>query len=193
MKLQILAFLVSLALHGEPAHAQSTLDKYLKKAGQGGASVPNSQADPSIVFESPDGYWRLDDTRSTGGFCAMTYFATPSFAGYVGPVVGNPDSFVLFGSPTIPPIKKERKKKVTLTTGDGTVQSVKAFHLPNSLSKDSGVILFRLTDIQAAVSEMSDEENLNIVMDNELVFSLNWTGGRIAQEVMQTCLNKKGS
>lgn len=173
-----------------PAQAQSTLDKYLKKNGQGADTTADStQADPSIISKGPEGFWRLDDTRSTGGFCAVTFFAPPYFAGYVGPAVGNPDSFILFSGPTIPPIEKEKKKKMTLTTADGTVQSVMAFHAPNGQSKESGIILFRLTDVRVAISEMSDVENLYVLMDEKQVFEIKWNDGLKAQKAMQNCVN----
>jgi hypothetical protein len=79
---------------------------------------------------------------------------------------------------------------MALTTADGVVQSVLAFHAPNAQSKNSGVILFRLTDIKAAMAEMSDVENLNVVLDKKQVFAIKWNGGRSAQQAMQTCLDK---
>lgn len=190
MTRQFLVFLSLFGLLGGPTHAQSTLDKYLKKSAPS-ASASKSQTDPSgdnIIFKGPEGYWRIDDTRSAGGFCALTYFSAPNFAGYVGPVVGNQDSFILFSGPTIPPIEKEKKKKMALTTADGKAQSVLAFHAPNNQSKNSGIILFRLTDIQAAISDMSDVENLNVVMDKKHIFAINWQGGLAAQKAMQRCL-----
>lgn len=188
---QFIVWVSVIGLLSAPAQAQSTLGKYLKKNSQGsGTTAGSTQADPSIISKGPEGFWRLDDTRSTGGFCAVTFFAPPYFAGYVGPAVGNPDSFILFSGPTIPPIEKEKKKKMTLTTADGTVQSVMAFHAPNGQSKDSGIILFRLTDIKAAISEMSEVENLNVLMDKKQVFKIKWKGGLEAQKAMQNCVNK---
>jgi hypothetical protein len=188
MTRQLLSFSICLALMAGSVQAQSTLDRYLKKNSQGSAAS-TAQADPAIVFKDSAGHWRLDDARQTGGFCAVTYFAAPYIVGYVGPVVGNPDSFILFSGPTIPPITKEKKKKMSLTTADGMVQSVAAFHVPNPQSQDSGIILFRLTDIQAAMSDMSDMENLNVVMDKKQVFAIKWTGGLTARAAMQKCLN----
>jgi hypothetical protein len=173
------------------AQAQSTLDKYLKKSTEGSASVKN-QADAAgvnKVYKDPNGFWRLDDTRATGGFCAITYYSSAYYAGYVGPAVGNPDSFILFSGPTIPSIQKETKKKMTLTTGDGEVQTVQAFHAPNTQSKQSGIILFRLTDIQAAMDGISDVENLNVMMDKKQAFAIKWKGGHTARKAMQGCLS----
>jgi hypothetical protein len=187
MTRNLLVFLSLLGLLCEPVHAQSTLDKYLKKNSQG-SDAAKAHSDPAIIFKGPEGYWRLDDTRSTGGFCALTYFEPPYFAGYVGPVVGNPDSFILFSGPTIPPIQKEKKKKMSLTTADGAVQSVVAFHVPNPEAKESGMILFRLTDIQAAIADLSDVENLNVVMDKKQVFAIQWAGGHVARNAMRSCI-----
>jgi|GEM_PF-3013685 hypothetical protein len=184
-------FLLGLALISSSAHAQSTLDKYLKKSTTGTASTAN-QADAkgvNKVYKDAEGFWRLDDTRAGGGFCAITYYSSATYAGYVGPVVGNPDSFILFSSASIPAIKKETKKKMTLTTADGESQSVLAYHAPNTQSKQSGIILFRLTDIQAAMDGMSDVENLNVVMDKKQVFAIKWKGGHTARKAMQGCLS----
>ena len=192
MTRHLLAFLSLVGLLSGPARAQSTLDKYLKKSTPS-ASAVDRQSDPSgasIIFKGPEGYWRLDNTRSTGGFCAVTYYDGTSFAGYVGPTIGNTDAFILFSGPTIPAIQKEKKKKMALTTADGKVQSVLAFHAPNAQAKNSGIILFRLTDIQAAMSDISDVENLNVVMDMKQVFVITWKGGDAARQGMQTCLNK---
>lgn len=188
MTRQFLAFFALAGILAGSAQAQSTLDKYLKKSGQG-AGAAKAEADPAVIFKSAEGYWRLDDSRSTGGFCAVTYVSANYFAGYVGPVVGNPDSFILFSGPTIPPIQKEKKKKMSLTTADGSVQSVTAFHAPNPQSKESGIILFRLTDIQAAIADISDVENLNVVMDKKQVFAIQWKGGFTARASMQKCLD----
>jgi hypothetical protein len=181
------AFFALAGIFAGSAQAQSTLDKYLKKNGQD-AGAAKVQSDPAVIFKGAEGYWRMDDTRSTGGFCALTFFSASSFAGYVGPAAGNPDSFILFSGPTIPPIQKEKKKKMSLTTADGSVQSVTAFHVPNPHSKESGIILFRLTDIQAAISDMSDVENLNVVMESNQVFAIKWKGGLTARTSMQECL-----
>ncbi len=182
--------LLSLALISSSAQAQSTLDKYLKKSTEGSASKTN-QADVSgvnKVYKDNEGFWRLDDTRAGGGFCAITYYSSAYYTGYVGPTVGSPDSFILFSGPTVPPVKKETKKKMTLTTGDGEVQTVQAFHAPNAESKQSGIILFRLTDINAAMNGISDVEDLNVVMDKKQVFAIKWKGGHIARAAMQKCL-----
>jgi hypothetical protein len=187
MKRIFIGFALLLGTICTPVMAQSVLDKYMKKNSQGSESS-KAEADPAIIFKDAAGFWRLDDSRSTGGFCAITYLASPYFAGYVGPVVGNSDSFILFSGPTIPPIQKEKKKKMTLTTADGEVQSVMAFHAPNGQSKDSGIILFRLTDIHAAISGMSDVENLNVVMDKKKVFAIKWSAGLKAQKAMQNCI-----
>lgn len=189
MKLR-LPLLVGLALISGSAHAQSTLDKYLKKSTEGSASNKN-QADVSgvnKVYKDAEGFWRLDDTRAGGGFCAITYYSSAYYTGYVGPTVGNPESFILFSGPTVPPIKKETKKKMTLTTSDGEVQTVQAFHAPNAESKQSGIILFRLTDINAAMNGISDIENLNVVMDKKQAFAIKWKGGHTARAAMQKCL-----
>ncbi len=182
--------LLSLALISGSAQAQSTLDKYLKKSTEGSASNKN-QADVSgvnKVYKDAEGFWRLDDTRAGGGFCAITYYSSAYFAGYIGPAAGKPESFILFSGPTIPPVQKEAKKKMTLTTGDGEVQAVQAFHAPDPQSKQSGIILFKLTDINAAMAGMNEVENLNVVMDKKQVFAIKWKGGHIARAAMQKCL-----
>lgn len=187
----LLAFCFALLVSPSgPAVSQSTLEQYLKKSGQS-ANATEVQSDLSgsnVVFEDKDGHWRLDDSRSTGGFCAVTYYSAPNFAGYVGPAAGNPDAFILFSGPTIPAIRREKKKKMSLRTGDGNVQSVLAFHAPNTQSKDSGMILFRLTDIQAAISDMNDVEDLSVTIDRKQVFAINWKGGLKARASMQSCL-----
>jgi hypothetical protein len=190
-KFMTLPFVSALVLFAGSAQAQSTLDKYLKKSTEDTGSARNQANVAGInkVYKGPDGFWRLDDTRASGGFCAITYYASAYYAGYVGPAVGTPDSFILFSGPTIPPIKKETRKKMTLTTADGEVQAVQAFHAPNSQSKQSGIILFRLTDIQAAMDGMSDVENLNVVMDKKQAFAIKWKGGHTARKAMQHCLS----
>jgi hypothetical protein len=185
-----LPLLASLALISGSAQAQSTLDKYLKKSTENSASKTNQAevSDINKVYKDNGGFWRLDDTRAGGGFCAITYYSSAYYTGYVGPTVGKPDSFILFSGPTIPPAKKEAKKKMTLTTGDGEVQTVQAFHAPNAQSKESGIILFKLTDINGAMNAMSDVEDLNIIMDKKQVFAIKWKGGHTARVAMQKCL-----
>lgn len=191
MKYLTLPLAGAFMLFAIPAQAQSTLDKYLKKSTVESASVENQIEIGGVnkVYKGPDGFWRLDDTRATGGFCAITYYTPYYYAGYVGPAAGRADAFILFSGPTIPPIQKETRKKMTLTTADGEVQAVQAFHAPNTQSKQSGIILFRLTDIQAAMDGMSDVENLNVVMDNKQAFAIKWKGGHTARKAMQSCLS----
>ena len=180
-----------LSLAPGQAQAQSVLDKYLKKSTQSSAAESGGAGDPSInkVYEGKTGFWRLDDTRSSGGFCAVTYYASPYYAGYVGPVAGKPDAFILFSGPTIPPIKKGKNKKMTLTTADGIAQTVPAFHAPNPEQKDSGLVIFKLTDIEAAMDEMSDAEHVGIGLGKEQVFSIKWEGGHTARAAMRKCLS----
>lgn len=186
----LVLFGLCLSLLASPANAQSVLDKYLKKSTQGNTAQAGGAGEAAIkkVFEGTTGYWRLDDSRSTGGFCAVTYYASPYYAGYVGPVGGTQDSFILFSGPTIPPIKKGKNKKMTLTTADGVAQTVPAFHAPNPEQDAGGLVIFKLTDIQAAMDEMSDVEHLTIGLKKKQVFSIKWEGGHIARAAMQQCL-----
>lgn len=185
-----LAISVGLGLIGAQASAQSTLDKYLKKSTESSSSNKSKTDEAGVnkVYKGSGGYWRLDDTRATGGFCAITFYAAPYYAGYVGPVGTNTESFIVFSGPTIPTIKKEKRKKMTLTTAEGEVQTVQAVHMPNSGPQGGAIILFRLTDIQAAMDGISDVENVAVVMDKKQVFSIKWQGGHIARATMQKCL-----
>jgi hypothetical protein len=172
-----------------PAQAQSTLDKYLAKNSQSTGASANQKSDAGInkVFKSAEGYWRLDDTRATGGFCAITYVAGPYSAGYIGASVQGPESFILFTGPTIAPIKKTKRKKMTLTAAsDGQVSTVPALHMPNR--KDSGVIMFSLTNIQEAIDMISDVEEIGVEMDKKVAFSIKWKGGLTARKAMNNCI-----
>lgn len=185
-------FLTGMYFFSGVGQAQSALDKYLGKSAEVSSSAPKSKNDDggiNKVYKGPNGYWRLDDTRLTGGFCAITYSAASGSAGYVGPVGNSTESFIVFNGPSIPSTSKEVRKRVTLTTGDGEVQTVDAFHAPNSNQDGGAIIVFRLSNIQAAMDGLSDVENLNVVMDAKQVFALKWQGGHTARKAMQTCLN----
>jgi hypothetical protein len=177
-------------LAATPAQAQSTLDKYLAKNSQSTGASANQKSDSGInkVFKSAEGYWRLDDTRANGGSCSVTYVSGAQFAGYVGPTASSPDSVIVFSAPSIPAIKSATNKKMTLTTADGKVQTVPAVHAPNVAQNSSGIILFRLTNIQAAMDEISDVENINVVMENKPAFAIKWAGGLAARKAMVNCL-----
>ena len=188
MKLR-LPLLVSLALLSGSAQAQSALDKYLKKNTESASGKSNAdEAGINKVFKSPEGYWRLDDSRATGGFCAMTYVTAAYFAGFLGGMPDPKDAFMIFDGPTIPPIKKEKRKQMTITGADGLSQTTQAFHAPSATNKDMGSIIFRLTGIQAAMDELSDVEHVTIVMDKKQVFSMKWKGGHTARAAMKKCL-----
>jgi len=186
----LVLFGLCLSLLASPANAQSVLDKYLKKSTEGTAPQNGGAEDAGVnkIYEGKTGYWRLDDSRSAGGFCAITYYASPYYAAYVGPVGGSQDSFILFSGPTIPPIKKGKNKKMTLTTADGMAQTVPAFHAPNPEQEAGGLFIFKLTDIQAAMDEMSDAEHLTIGLAKKQVFSIKWEGGHVARAAMQKCM-----
>ena len=191
MQKHALIFLAGMYFFSGAGYAQSALDKYLGKSAEVITSAPKSKSDDggiNKVYKGPNGYWRLDDTRLAGGFCAINYAAASHSAGYVGPVGNSTESFIVFNGPTIPPASKEVRKRVTLTTGDGEVQTVDAFHAPNSSQDGGAIIVFRLSNIQAAMDGLSDVENLNVVMDQKQVFALKWHGGHTARKAMQACL-----
>lgn len=171
-----------------PAKAESTLDKYLKKNTETKSSAGGGAS--KKVHENSDGYWKLDDTRASGGFCAITYVSTgKSSAGYVGPSASSPDAYIVFVGASIAPIKDVVRKKMTLTTGsDGQASSVQAFHGPNPQKPESGIISFRMTSIREAVDLMADVEEVGVVLDEKKVFSLQWKGGHTARKAMQACL-----
>ena len=186
INLALMAIIGLCSVSGE-AYAQSALDKYLKKNTEAASGTGNAdEAGINKVFKSPEGYWRLDDSRSTGGMCAITYVASAYIAGYLGPIGNTTDAFMVFSGPTIPAIKKEKRKQMTITGADGLSQTTQAVHAPNS--KDAGSIYFRLTGIQAAMDEMSDVETVTIGMDKKQVFSLKWKGGHTARAALQKCL-----
>lgn len=188
-----LALLLLLLAATPPAHAQSTLDKYLKKNTQGvAAGSKASEAGINKVYTGDGGFWRLDDSRATGGACAITWTAVPYYAGYLGPSGNTGDSFIVFSGPTIPPIATGKNRKMTLTAADGKAQTVDAFHAPNTAQKDGGIILFRLTDMAAAMADMSDVENITIGIDKKPVFSIKWQGGHTARAAMNKCLAASG-
>lgn len=173
-----------------PAHAQSTLDKYLKKnTASDSSSSAASEAGINKVYSGTGGFWRIDDNRSTGGACSITWTAKPYNAGYLGPVSAGGEAFIVLDGPTIPAVKSGKKRKMTLTTADGTTQTVDAFHAPNTAKKDSGIIFFRLTDIGAAMADMGDTETLTIAIDGNQVFSTSWQGGHTARAAMRGCLS----
>ena len=188
MRLALVVNLGLAAISGS-AHAQSTLDKYLKKNTQA-VTASNGDAGINKVFQGPDGFWRLDDNRANGGSCSVTYVSGTQYAGYVGPSKGSPASLIVFGAPTIPPEKSGKNAKMTLmTASDGKTQDTQAFLAPNTAQKDVGIIIFRLTGIQAAVDELSDVETINVVMNKKQVFSLKWQGGNKARAALQKCLS----
>ncbi len=181
--------LLCVAFAAPAAHAQSTLDKYLKRSTQGDAATTSDSASVKKVFEGPDGYWRVDDNRAAGGSCSVTYEAGASKAGYVAPTSGSDAAFIVFSGPAIPPTKAGKNKKMTLyTSSNGATQAVEAFHAPNTAEKGGGIIFFRLTDIEAAMAEISDAEDIDVGLDNAKVFSIAWQGGHKARAAMQECL-----
>ena len=183
--------ILGLCLIAGPVQAESTLDNYLKKNVES-SSTNKSKVDEAAVnkvYKGGDGFWRLDDTRATGGSCSVTYVSGAQYAAYVGPAGNVKESFIVFGGTSIPPIQSVTTKKMTLTTADGKAQSVQAFHAPNSAQKDFGIIFFRLTDIQAAMDEISDVEDVNVLMENKKAFAIKWEGGHAARTAMQGCLS----
>lgn len=191
MKLQVawMVFFWSFVLCG-PVQAESTLDKYLKKNTKSGTSGETTAEEAGInkVYKSPEGYWRLDDSRVTGGFCAITYITSAYYVGYLGPTGGSTDAYIIFDGPTIPPTKNAKHKTVTLTSANGATHTIPAIHQPSSTHKDIGTLRFTFRSIQPAMDEMNEVEHLTIVMDNKQVFSIKWKGGHTARDAMKKCL-----
>ena len=175
------------ALASPAAHAQSTLDKYLKRSTQGDASTTTGNA--KKVFEGSSGFWRVDDNRAAGGSCSVTYEAGPNKAGYVAPTSGSDAAFIVFSGPAIPPTKAGRNRKMMLyTSSNGETQAVEAFHAPNTAENGGGIIFFRLTDIEAAMADISDAEDIVVSLDKAEIFAIAWQGGHKARAAMQECL-----
>jgi hypothetical protein len=191
MKMRLfLSMSLALAMVPGSGQAQSTLDKYLKKNSTAGSGESNAdEAGINKVYTSGEGYWRLDDNRSTGGFCAITYVTPAYYVGYLGPTGAATDAYILFDGPTIPPTKKAKRKTVTLTPANGAVHTIPAIHQPSSTHKDMGTLRFTFRSIQPAMDEMNDIEHLTIVMDKKQVFSIKWKGGHAARDAMQKCLS----
>jgi hypothetical protein len=186
-----LIIVLGLTLAAPAAHAQSTLDKYLAKNTQSDAAgAQTASAGVKKVFESADGYWRVDDNRAEGGSCSVTYVAGPNKAGYVAPTSGSDVAFIVFSSPDIPPAKTGKNKKMTLyTASNRATQAVEAFHAPKTAEKGSGIIFFRLTDIEAAMADISDVENITVGLEKAEVFAIAWQGGHKARAGMRECLS----
>ncbi|MEQ1547572.1 MAG: hypothetical protein ABL918_02865 [Chakrabartia sp.] len=181
---------LGLAVVSGSAQAQSTLDKFLKKNTESSSSNKSNTDEAGInkVFKSPEGYWRLDDNRATGGSCAIMYVTPAYLAAYLGPSIDTKNALLFFDGPTIPAIKKETRKQVTITGADGKPQTTQAIHAPSALHKEMGSIVFPLLGIQEAMDQMSDVEDINIIMEKKQVFSIKWKGGHIARSAMQKCL-----
>jgi hypothetical protein len=191
-KSAMILFYAGFSLFAGTAQAESTLDRYLKRNSDAGSTTKNQAVIAGVnkVYKSAEGYWRLDDTRSVGGFCAITYVAGAYSAGYVGPATGSPQAYIIFIGPSIPPVRKVIRKKMTLTAAsDGQISSVPAYHGPNSQNPVSGVISFGMTSITEAVDVMSDVEELGVSLDGKRVFAIKWKGGHTARKAMQACLS----
>lgn len=184
----------ALALAAGPAQAETVLDKYIKKNTQGSSGKSNAdEAGVNKVFKSPEGYWTLDDSRATGGFCAITYVTPAYFTALYGGGADPKDTFFVFNGPTIPGIKKEKRKQMTITGADGVPQTTQAVHAPDPVHKEMGTIFFRMVSIESAMNGMFDVEHVKIVMDKKQVFSIKWKGGHTARAAMQKCLDSTPS
>ena len=185
----VLTLSLGMAAISGSAHAQSSLDKYLKKNTESSSGKSNVD-EPGInkVYKSPEGYWQLHDNRATGGFCSITYFTPAYYAGFFGPSGNSKVAFMVLDGPTIPAIKKEKKKPMTITDADGMVQPTKGVHAPSNSHKEIGSIVFQLSSIEAAMDELKDVEHVTVVMDKKQVFSIKWKGGHTARAAMQKCL-----
>lgn len=187
-----LLFLLSFCLSSFAVlvQAESTLDKYMKKNTESDISAKNQTEVAGInkVYKSSEGYWKLDDNRAIGGPCAITYVTPAYLAAFIGPSKDNVQAFMYFNGPTIPGIKKEKRKQVTITGVDGLSQTTQAIHAPDPVHKEMGSIIFGLSGIQAAMDELSDVEHVTIVMEKKQVFSIKWKGGHKARAAMVKCL-----
>lgn len=136
-----LIILLGSTLAAPAAHAQSTLDKYQARNTQSDAAgAQTTIAGVKKVFESADGYWRVDDNRAAGGSCSVTYVAGSNTAGYVAPTSGSEVALIVLSGPDIPPMKAVKNKAMTLyAASNGATQAVEAFHAPNTAEKGSGI------------------------------------------------------
>lgn len=136
-----LIILLGLTLAAPAVQAQSALGKYLARNTQSDAAgAQTTSVGVKKVFESADGYWRVDDNRAAGGSCSVTYVAGPNKAGYVAPTSGSDVAFIVFSGPAIPPTKAGKNKAMTLyTASNGATQAVEAFPAPDTAEKGGGI------------------------------------------------------
>jgi hypothetical protein len=189
---QSLGTALALAVCAGGACAQSALDRHLNRSlGEDAAKNEQKVEGVDKVHATAAGYWRLDGQGSKSGEpCSVTYVRQPYSAGYVAPQPGSDESFFVLSGPSIPPVDSPTRKKMKLFARGSDVQEVQAMHIPNR--KEAGAIIFKLTDLKAAMDGMSDVENLRIGLDNKDVFSMSWDGGHKAREAMRSCLAQKG-
>ena len=182
-------FAICFILSTGQAHAETALDKYIKKNTVGVSGKGDAyEAGINKVFKSSEGYWTLDDSRAIGGFCAITYVTPAYFTALYGGGANPKDTFFVFNGPTIPGIKKEKRKQMTITGADGVPQTTQAIHAPDPVHKEMGTIFFRMVSIESAMDGMFDVEHVKIVMDKKQVFSIKWKGGHTARTAMKKCL-----
>ncbi|MBL8270285.1 hypothetical protein [Steroidobacter sp.] len=156
--------------------------------GEGSIDLLGGSDNSTAFHESEEGAWALYQ-GSEGKSCGIL-FKSPSggqntlFA-YFLPIPKEPHALLFLSGPTVPAPGSLEQKKFTLLTKDSPAQTVTAF---NSSRQGSGMVVFYMPDIDAAMKEMNDADAVEVKLGGKSIYKLSYDGGFKARDKMLECI-----
>ncbi len=168
--------------------AQAKRDRAMGIKPKRGKGKGKAAADAALAAQPA---WSVpNDGTQAAAPCTMLYGQNGSAMGYMGGLQGEKSAYFFVAGPDVPLTVQAKKMPVTLRTAGEPDQTVNAALFP--VSSDRSAIAFQIPALGAALNVMNDVETVTVLIDGNVVFQGNWTGGHAARSKIQPCLAAKG-
>lgn len=155
--------------------------------GEGGIDLLGGSDDSATFHESDAGAWETYQ-GSEGKSCGILFKSDSgdTLLGYFLPIPKEPTALLLLSGPKVPAPESLEQKKFTLISKDSPPQTVTAF---NASRQGSGMVVFYLPDVAAAMKVMNDADALEVKLQGKSIFKLSYEAGFKARDKMLECMS----
>ena len=163
-------------------------------AQPGGPGLPlHADGKTMLVTKSGLGAWMLhEDPANPRLNCSVKFVSArkqQSGLALLGPTRKTPGAMILFNGEDIPPSPSPQDIQVELVQHSLASTRLRATQLPRQQGSQDGLLAVAAGDIRQTLKSMRDSEhNLQIRLEGNTVFSLDYDGLALARDAMLGCL-----
>lgn len=161
--------------------------------GEGSIDLLGGSEDSSAFHESSAGAWEFyqgAEGKSCGILFKSASGAQSTLFAYFLPIPSEPHALLFLSGPKVPAPDSLEQKKFTLLTKDSPAQTVTAF---NGSRQGSGMVVFYMPNIDAAMKEMNDADDVEVKLTGKSIYQLSYDGGFKARDKMLECIRASKS